>query len=151
MDKEEILSLAQPILQHLKICVYALIKENEIVYVGQTVTGLPRILNHIYTKDFDSYSLLTHEFFGVTHDVFAKYLDYYEEIAIIELNPKYNISTTQLLFCNFDKIKKTYKIGLREVKKLIRMAGIEHETFNGKQYYKWEDIINIFGEIKKDE
>ena len=35
-------------------CIYFLIKENKVVYVGQTEFGLKRILSHIPEKDFDT-------------------------------------------------------------------------------------------------
>jgi hypothetical protein len=39
-------------------CIYALYKNEEIVYIGQTISFLSRISYHIKDKDFDSFEIV---------------------------------------------------------------------------------------------
>lgn len=64
--------------------IYFLIKEDRIVYVGKSINGISRIINHIQDndKDFDSYYFVK---------VDKMELDFLEEQYIREFNPYYNI------------------------------------------------------------
>jgi hypothetical protein len=53
---EDIIKIKQP-KENLSV-IYFLIKDNTIVYVGQSITGTNRIVNHKKDKDFDSYSFI---------------------------------------------------------------------------------------------
>lgn len=61
--------------------VYFLIKDNEIVYVGQSVRVYTRISSHEKTKDFDSVSWIRCE---------VESLDYLESFYIYKFRPKLN-------------------------------------------------------------
>lgn len=39
-------------------CIYALYKNEEIVYIGQTISFLSRVSAHIKDKDFDSFEII---------------------------------------------------------------------------------------------
>jgi len=77
--KEEILKRKQIL---LKQCfVYFLVKNDEIVYVGQTTRGIARIYNHYGQKDFDFYSFI---------ECKEEELNDLEASYIIKFNPIYN-------------------------------------------------------------
>lgn len=66
-------------------CIYFLIMGGEIVYVGQTKSGMKRILCHLETKEFDSIGVIRCE---------EKDLDEKETYYIAKLNPLYNKTLT---------------------------------------------------------
>lgn len=86
MDKirREVLSTAKRI-PFNQYYIYALIKDQEIVYIGQSSNVMARLGSHIQerVKDFDSYSIVC----KVNQDE----VDEVEQKYIQELKPKYNI------------------------------------------------------------
>ena len=82
--RKEILSNAKRI-PFNQYYIYALIKDQEIVYIGQSYNVMQRLGKHIQEglKDFDSYSIVCKVTQDDVDEVERKYID--------DLKPKYNI------------------------------------------------------------
>lgn len=96
-------------------CVYALWKDNEIVYIGQSTQLKFRINAHTKTKSFDEYS-----YFECESEAEMKAI---ESSLIIELQPKYN-----------KLIGEGYE-SLNRFRKRIRSISEEHK-YNPKYYVR---------------
>jgi hypothetical protein len=128
-----------------KPIVYALIKDGEIVYVGQTRKGIVRILAHVNDKDFDSYSIMEKDFFNEDDEaLFNEWLEIYEEELIVRLNPKLNSSIKGYLFCNMSVIQKMYELSRWKVSKILKGSNIKRYIFNSKVYYYADDVCPLF-------
>ena len=116
------------------IGIYFLLKDNKIVYIGQTTNGLSRILSH-KDKDYDSYSFFP----------FLKHnLDYIESINIIHYKPIYNKSVISTTFTTIGGLNIQYKkffgnanllvlkkvIKILEQNKEIQVINIQHQGKN---------------------
>ena len=131
------------------IFVYFLVKNNEVIYVGQTKNGIMRPYQHKYDKDFDT--------------IYIKYcdkdnLDYLEDFYIKKYNPIYNkVLNTQLNY-SLSKIKNSIKnihpeFNLIKLKKIIKTLDIPINTFNkiitiDQKYYL--DILKYYEEVILD-
>lgn len=127
------------------IGIYFLIKENKIVYVGQTKSGIKRIYQHLNKKDFDSYS------FFIIKD--KKELDKIEAYFITKYRPIYNKSLNE----NYITIKalntickKIYgKKDIRKIKKIMKENNITGTNKNNTIMYNIKDqdvVIKKFNE-----
>lgn len=97
--------------------VYFLIKNSTIVYVGQTTSGLARVLSHCYNKDFDSYSTIPCP---------PENLDEMESDYIYKFYPKYNTSLPQNnKYISRFQLKKQYRIEGNALRRLIKLYGIK--------------------------
>lgn len=85
IEKEEILKHKRSIKKEF-YCIYALIKNNKIVYVGQSSNILGRLSNHLNSnKNFDSWSIIESWSYIDSDSFNKKELEY-----IKKLKPKYN-------------------------------------------------------------
>ena len=110
-------------------CIYFLIKNNEIVYVGQSTRGIRRIYEHT-DKEFDYYNIIK---------VDKEELDLKETEAIIKFNPKYNksIPIKNNLYILKSKINKEYNISPNGFRAIELKYGIKPKY---KKNYKRETI-----------
>ena len=83
------------VLKYENCFVYFLLKDNEVVYVGQTTVGISRPMAH-YDKDFDRIKLMYCE---------VEELNELENKYIIKYNPKYNKTYNYAMWYSFDRIK----------------------------------------------
>lgn len=117
----------------MKPCIYFLVSENEIVYVGQTLSLPNRLLSHKKNKEFDSYYAYECEKEDMTK------LECY---FIIKFNPKYNklLPWESDEYLTLNMLKNRFGIGKIKAKKMITSKGAE-PVF--KDYYHAEvfDII----------
>ena len=126
-DKETFISLPK-----YKNCfVYMLLKENEVVYVGQTQNGLYRPLSH-KDKDFDEIRISYCE---------PKDLDYYEDTYIKKYTPIYNKQLNYSLNWGLLRLKNLIqeetafsKYTIPKLRKLLSLLSIKpFEDFYTKQ------------------
>jgi hypothetical protein len=82
LDEDEILLLAG--IRRLKCGVYFLIKDESVVYVGQSTNIAQRIANHKATKDFDTFTYIQCK---------PENLNTIEAMYIDRLKPKYNYNS----------------------------------------------------------
>jgi len=97
------------------IGIYFLLKDSQIVYIGQTTNGLTRVLAH-KDKDYDSYS-----FFPTSKEN----LNYLESINILHYKPIYNKSFISTTFTTIGGLNVQYKkyfgnANLRVLKKVVK-------------------------------
>ena len=67
---------------HTRSCIYALFKNEVVVYIGQSINPFNRIGQHTKDKDFDYFRLMP---------CLKKRLTYWEDYLIGKYDPKYNI------------------------------------------------------------
>ncbi len=67
---------------HNRSCIYALFKNEVVVYIGQSINPFNRIGQHTKDKDFDYFRLMP---------CLKKRLTYWEDYLIGKYDPKYNI------------------------------------------------------------
>jgi predicted GIY-YIG superfamily endonuclease len=105
ISKDEILKKSRRIIRN-NYYIYALISNNEIVYIGQTSTLAMRLGSHISSyKKFDSWSIIEDlGSFAYQSDIDTKELQY-----IYAFKPKYNSQSKSL---NFNKNKEKFLINL---------------------------------------
>ena len=84
IELSEVLARAIPLSEERYTCIYFLIKDNEIVYVGESGMGKFRIGYHLAKKDFDSYAV-----FKIDIQDRAE-REIFEREHIAKFNPKYN-------------------------------------------------------------
>ena len=89
LSKKEILMNSRPIKKEF-YCIYALIKDKKIVYIGQSSSIIGRLNSHLNSrKDFDSWSIIE-SFDFLT----KKEFDDIEKKYIFKYKPIYNIQRT---------------------------------------------------------
>lgn len=108
------------------VFIYFLIKNNEVVYVGQTQSGLIRPLQHKYNKIFDSVYII---------NCGKDELDILEDKYIIKYKPIYNKNLNIKINSSLQKIKKNIKsiypsFNLNILKKIIKKLDIPTINFN---------------------
>lgn len=109
-------------------CVYFLFKSGEIVYVGQTITGLQRIFFHTADKDFDSVGIIKCD---------ISKLNETETYYIAKYKPIYNKKLTNAQSPSNIKLrlfKQNIRVNLRVIKKWIIDNVPNFTTFNGNMY-----------------
>lgn len=139
MNKEEVIGTKKKLGENKRLRgVYFLIKNNEIVYVGQSTDIFSRISVHRKTKDFDSYNYI------LFPEVSDEKLNNLEAEYIGKFTPKYNrqISNNDIYNYVFD----TEKLGYDAVNQKIN---IEISIVNNRAYIlnsEFEENIIIRGE-----
>lgn len=115
-----------------KPCIYFLISENEIVYVGQTLSLPNRLIRHKKDKEFDSYYA-----YECKEEVMTKLECYF----IIKFNPRYNKLLPQGSneYITLNMLKNRFGIGKIKAKKMIMSKGAE-PVF--KDYYH-TDVFDL--------
>ena len=131
IEKEFILENRKKIEEKI-CCIYFLIKNEEIVYIGQSVNGISRIQQHT-DKDFDSYFIL---------ETKKEYLNDLESHYIVKFNPIYNkrVSYIPTGLINKYKIFKEFKINASVFKIIEFSYSIKPKYEN---YYDIEEIYKF--------
>lgn len=120
--------------------IYMLIKNNEIVYVGQTTKGFQRILHHYLDKDFDKI---------FTQPCNNKDLDKLEVTYIIKYRPKYNtVLPRNNEYRNMYGLKEITGLYANSIKKALKNENIEvafhwdtGTTQLANYYYKLDEAL----------
>lgn len=108
-------------------CIYFLLKNEKVVYIGQTEYGLKRILCHVTDKHFDTIKILKCD---------KEHLNEIETELIAKYQPNYNKSLTNAI--SVTRIKQLLiKIGYRVRKNVIKRWVLEHAK---KHYVFCEEI-----------
>ncbi len=129
------------------VFVYYLVKDGEVVYVGQTTRGLSRPLTH-NDKDYDE---IKFKYCSIDE------LDYLEDAMIKKYNPKYNRTVNHAVNLALprarDEIREIFQIksfGLPKLKRLIQELEIEPFMHNGIVYISTTDFDKIVKRIRED-
>lgn len=86
ISKRDVIEKCRPIKKEF-YCIYALIKNKNIVYIGQTSNIISRLSSHLHSnKDFDSWSVIE-SFDYIESDSFNKL----EKKYINKFKPKLNV------------------------------------------------------------
>lgn len=136
IDKDSIIKASIKIEKSL-IGVYFLIKDNTIVYVGQTTKGLFRVNQHIYDKDFDSYFFL---------ECKLNELNSIETQYIIMFKPKYNKTYGNIYTLNQIKntLKRLDKVNHRNIiKQKIKELGLTYIYIDGNSFLSADDFEKL--------
>jgi excinuclease UvrABC nuclease subunit len=128
---ETIINNSQPkIKQTYLCCIYFLIKNKEIVYIGQTTKGIERIKTHTSNsknKDFDSFYYTCCK---------EKDLLKLESAYITKYTPKYNrMIPMNLEYKTLNNIKARFNMTAWEVKKIIKKYNLEIIEHNVNKNY----------------
>lgn len=129
----------------IKTAVYLLYNDNEVVYVGQTKSGLKRIMQH-NNKIFNRYSFI---------ECSVDDLDYFEDVYIMKFQPKYNhfynYSRMSLESC-YRKLKYQIQkqINLNEFIDFVEKSGIEVLIFKGIKTILKKDFYYILKKINEE-
>lgn len=128
--------------EYPKSFIYFLTRCDEVVYVGQTATGISRPLKHNGNKNFDGIYIMPCEVCN---------LDYIEGLFIDKYRPEYNampnIKTHMSVKAARNDIKEVY--GLKNsysMKKFyadMKMAGVEPIDYSGTSYISFDDFYKI--------
>ena len=111
--------------------IYYLIKNGEVVYVGQATNVFTRIGIHIAKgeKFFDSFDY---------DRVSVEFLDERELMAIIEYNPRYNKALPKNnSYFTLGRIKSVLGIPMKGVRKYIVDQGLRDIHVCGQVFYIW--------------
>ena len=129
----------------IKTAVYLLYNDNEVVYVGQTKSGLKRIMQH-NNKIFNRYSFI---------ECCVDDLDYFEDIYIMKFQPKYNhfynYSRMSLESC-YRKLKYQIQkqINLNQFIDFVEKSGVEVLIFKGIKTILKKDFYYILKKISEE-
>lgn len=132
------------IAKQVKSIVYFLLEKDEVVYVGQSKTGLERPYSH-RDKSFDSVAYI---------ECKEEDLDKLESFYIRKYRPQYN-KTSTLYDYSFARIKKIIRemhgysqFTVNDLKKIIKNLKIETYALNGLVYVSEEDFKIILNFLK---
>lgn len=130
ISKKKILS--NKIIFENKTGIYFLIKDNEIVYVGQSTQFYTKLSSHVNNKDFDSYFII---------EVPEEQLTEYEVEYIIKFNPIYNsILPSNNIYKTLESMKKIFELTKWNLKKTVRIHDIKRAFRN---YYDIRDFEGV--------
>lgn len=123
-DKDYILSKSQVVRKRESESqevgyIYFLIDEDEIVYIGQTVSIETRILSHLSenTKEFDRFTALRYP---------RKVLDHCECEYIVHYKPKYNmVLPPNNKYLSKNELKKILGVNGHELNRILRINKIQ--------------------------
>ncbi len=116
-------------------CIYFLIKDEEIVYVGKTVDLMMRISSHLKTKDFDSFNYMVCDKCD---------LNKLETYYVLKYSPVYNKiipNTSKFISQQLAKIK--FKVYAKKFKELT--CGKKGYQVNGVLFYEITDAMREEG------
>lgn len=120
--------------------IYFLLKDGEVLYVGQTTRGLTRPFNHL-NKDFDTVMVKERE---------IDQLDNFEDMMILKYSPKYNkVSKTMYSLLKsrnkIRKIKGYESITVRDIRRMAEELNIKIRNLNnGLAYISCNDFKIIY-------
>lgn len=125
-----------------KSFIYFLIKNNVVVYVGQTRQGLYRPFSH-RDKEYDEMKIILCD---------EKKLDLIEDKYILKYKPIYNkeINNAYSLHNARNKIRKILNnnITIPKLKKVIQELSINYFEFNNKNYLTYTDFKKIINYLE---
>ena len=134
--------------------IYFLIKDKEIVYIGQSITPTARILNHCKEekKDFDSFYV---------HHCSVEDLNVLETIFIIHYKPRYNSCPKNPIdewhpyaMTTIGRIKQTLKENCFDPRLLKKwnkgglISPVAH--FDGSDFYWYKDFSELMDNLIKE-
>lgn len=125
--------------------IYFLIKDQEVVYVGQTITGVSRPFQH-KDKNYDKVKIIFTD-----KDKLDKMEDYY----ITKYNPMYNRQPNHRENWSFNIIKLKLladyglKINMWHIKRALKDTGIKPNIYYGVSYLKIDDAKALISHIVK--
>ena len=118
--------------------IYFLIKDDEVVYVGQTKYGLSRPFSH-RDKEFNQIEIIK---------CAEANLDILEDKYIIKYQPKYNtkINNGYALMTARNKLRKMLnnQITIRDIKKTMKFLNLSQIKVGNNQYILNDSIIKIY-------
>lgn len=116
-----------------KPCVYVLLHEGEVVYVGQTTRLQNRLSVHAKTKVFDAYWSLSCP---------IECLSAYEAAMIISLNPSMNVNLP--VSCEFISHAQAAKIlGGHKIRTLVRVGRLDRISSVVGNVYKRDEVYKL--------
>lgn len=119
--------------------IYFLIKDGEVVYVGQTSVGISRPLSH-KDKVFNEIKLIYCER-GDLDRLEDKYIKKYDPIYNKQPNMVMNISLTK---AKLDVLKNTgTKVGMRRIREAVRELDIKLWSYHGNSYMSVNDYEQL--------
>lgn len=125
--------------------IYFLLKDQEVVYVGQTITGLSRPFKH-KNKDYDTVKIIYGD---------KDKLDMMEDHYITKYDPIYNRQPNHRVNLSFDIIKLKLltdyglKINMWHIKRALKDTGIKPNIYYGVSYLKIDDANALISYIVK--
>lgn len=126
--------------EHEQVFIYYLLKDDEVVYVGQTTQGLTRPFHHDGGKDFDEVRIVHCE---------PNQLNVFESVAIEKYRPIYNKSAG-VSDCSLNSARTKVReltgrsdIYLPDVKKAMKALGIEPYLIDMTPRIHASDIVKI--------
>ena len=127
--------------------IYFLLKDNEVVYVGQTKSGLDRPFQH-KDKDFDMVKILPCD---------ESELNEMEDFYILKYEPKYNkfFSASTYISIQYARTKLRNDTGDKhvtqyDVRRLIALCDVPVFTIMGKDRISVEDYDDILECLKSE-
>ena len=130
---------------NVKTGIYLLLNNDEVVYVGQTQNGLRRIMQH-YDKIFNKYAFI---------ETAKDDLDYYEDLYIMQYQPKYNNFYSYYrisIDSSYNKLKYAFKkmINIKQYEEYILKKNIEIKKFKNYKTITKEESIYINQLLEKE-
>ncbi len=128
--------------------VYFLLKDEEVIYVGQTKAGISRLSAH-GDKDYD--------------EIYVMYcddseLDYLEDKYITKYKPKYNKQPNYYMNISMQRVKKAARrysgidnLNIYTVRRVCKALEIEPFAINATVYVKCPDAVRIVRFIVENE
>lgn len=126
--------------------IYFLLKDQEVVYVGQTITGVSRPFMH-KDKAYDTVKILF---------CAKEQLDIMEDKYITKYNPKYNRQPNHRVNISLSMVKSKIltEHGLRanmwHIKRALKDTGIEPKNYYGVSYLKNDEAKTLISHIVKN-
>lgn len=123
--------------EYSQCCIYFLIENGIVVYVGKTENGKWRIKQHKNQKKYDDVYIIKCNF-----DDLMELEDYY----MMKYKPKYNImyNTTRKNIMNaYNEVRRKFSVGIIELIEYIKNNNIKIEKFNNVESIKYLDYLKI--------
>lgn len=123
--------------QYSNSCIYFLIKDNIVVYVGKTTNGKWRIKQHKNDKNYDKVYIIKCK---------SKELMKLEDDYMMKYKPKYNILHNvdrKNIITIYNQLRKEYKIGIIALIDYIKKNNIKIEKFHNVESIKKTDYLKI--------
>lgn len=126
-----------------KSFIYFLIKDNDVVYVGQTKNNLTRPFSH-KDKDFNRIEILLCEE-NELDLIENKYILKYQPIYNTRINDGYKLITSRNKLRNLLNNKELTK---RDIRKALNILGLKTVWVGNNEYLNNEIIIELFEYFK---
>lgn len=128
------------------IFIYFLVKDNEVVYVGQTRYGMNRPYQHRYDKEFDDIYIIKCD---------EDELDELEDKYIRKYTPIYNKSLNNKASYSLSKVRNLIKeiypnFNLTKLKHIIKKLNINTYIFDNTIFIQSKDYDNILKYYKEN-